>query len=297
LDDLEVLVGDETGESEATVEAAGDPRVDYRRNPRRLGYGDNHVALLDRARGRYLAILHDDDWWEQTYLSTIAAILDAEPSVGVACCDVRRNMGDGTGPEGRWPIPLAPGRNENVLELLLCEEWFLLPSATMFRREVWEGPARQWQSDLHTTELQLYLSAAEAGWAFYYLPKPLVHWVQHEGQSSFHRQPDYGLAMAEDVLQFWARWLKGRPVNLTEATSHQRAKVQLRRARALILLNRRKEAREALAEAAALEGPDLPGLRRIAFAARLPAPLLQVGLGAKRTAQRAAPTLLDRLRR
>ena len=53
LDDIEVLVGDETGESKTAVDAIGDRRVSYHRNPHRLGFTGNHVALLDRAKGRY----------------------------------------------------------------------------------------------------------------------------------------------------------------------------------------------------------------------------------------------------
>ena len=297
LDDIEVLVGDETGESKTAVDAIGDRRVSYHRNPRRLGFTGNHVALLDRARGRYLAILHDDDWWEPTYLSSLTAVLDADPVVGVAFCDVSRDVEGGAEQEGDWPIPLVPGRNEDVLQVLLREEWFLLPSATVLRREVWDGPAREWQPDLHTADLQLYLSAAEAGWAFHYLPKPLVHWVQHRGQSGAHRGGDFGLAMADDVLEFWTRWLGIRPASLADATSRQRAMSQLRRARALILLKRRAAALDALTEAVNLAGPDLPGRRQLVFAARVPAPLLRVGLGVKRAAQSAAGAVLDRSRR
>jgi hypothetical protein len=72
---------------------------------------------------------------------------------------------------------------------------------------------------------------------------------------------------------------------------------QLRRARALILLKRRAAALDALTEAVNLAGPDLPGRRRLAFAARVPAPLLQVGLGAKRVAQSTAHAVLARSRR
>jgi glycosyltransferase involved in cell wall biosynthesis len=297
LEDLEVLVGDETGESESAVHAVGDSRVDYRRNARRLGFSGNHTALLDRARGRYLAVLHDDDWWEPTYLSSLTAVLDVDPAVGVACCDVSRVSESDIAPEGTWPIPLAPGRNDDVLDVLLREEWFLLPSATVFRREVWDGPAREWQDDLHTTDLQLYLSAAKAGWAFHYLPEPLVHWGQHSGQSGAHRGGDFGLAMADDVLEFWARWLCLHPASYADATSRQRAHAQLRRARALILLGRKEAAAAALAEAVALAGSDLPGLRRLALAARLPMPLLRIGLGAKRATQRTTQTLLKRIRK
>ena len=164
----------------------------------------------------------------------------------------------------------------------------LLPSATVFRREVWDGPAREWPPDISTADLQLYLSAAEAAWAFYYLPKPLVHWVQHRDQSGAHRGGDFGLAVIDEALRFWACWLSSRPAGLADTTSRQRAMSQLRRAQT-ILLKRRAAALDALTEAVNLAGPDLPGRRRLAFAARVPAPLLQVGLGAKRVAQEHSP--------
>ena len=208
-----------------------------------------------------------------------------------------RDVEGGAGEVGSWPIPLVPGRHDAVLKVLVREEWFLLPSATVFRREVWDGPAREWPPDISTADLQLYLSAAEAAWAFYYLPKPLVHWVQHRDQSGAHRGGDFGLAVIDEALRFWARWLSSRPAGLADTTSRQRAMSQLRRARALILLKRRAAALDALTEAVNLAGPDLPGRRRLAFAARVPAPLLQVGLGAKRVAQSTAHAVLARSRR
>ena len=51
FDDFEVLIGDETGAAEPAVVEAADPRVVYHRNPARLGFSKNHLALLDRAAG------------------------------------------------------------------------------------------------------------------------------------------------------------------------------------------------------------------------------------------------------
>jgi glycosyltransferase involved in cell wall biosynthesis len=288
LDDFEVLIGDETGDSAVEVAAANDPRVDYRRNPVRLGAARNHVALLDRARGAYHAVLHDDDWWEPTYLSALVGALEADPAVGVACCDTVRDVPGG--PPSAWPVPLIPGRNDDVLELLVREEWALLPTSAVWRREVWQGPAREWPDDLCTADLQLFLAAAEAGWAFTYVPRALAHWVQHTGQSGTQRGGDFGLTAASDAVEFWDRWLAGRPRRFRELSAHQRATSQLRRARALLLAGQRVRARAALDEAVALAGRDLAGRRRLAVAAALPTPALQVAVEAKRVGQR----LLDR---
>src|SRR5580658_9911228 len=86
LSDFEVLIGDETGSAAGPVAELADPRLHYQRNPHRLGFTKNHGALLDRATGRYVAILHDDDWWEPSYLSSLVAVLDADPTLGMACC-------------------------------------------------------------------------------------------------------------------------------------------------------------------------------------------------------------------
>jgi glycosyltransferase involved in cell wall biosynthesis len=267
LDDLEVLIGDETGQCEGFVTALGDCRVDYLRNPARLGFSANHVALLDRARGRYLAVLHDDDRWDPAYLARMVDVLEREPEVGLACCQVVLDRGDDS--SELWPVPLPPGRSDDLLEVLLGQEWFMLLNSTLWRREVWTGPARDWP-DLCCGDLQFFLSAAEARWPVYFLESVLATYSIHRGQSGAWRGKDNGLAVADDVLTFWDGWLAGRPSELAQRTALPRARWHTRRARALILAGRSREARREVAAAEALAGADLPELRRIRMAAALP---------------------------
>jgi len=276
--DFEVIIGDETGDAKPAVDARGDPRVRYYHNPHRLGFAANHVAILDRAQGRYVTVQHDDDWWEPGYLSSLVAVLDSDPEIGLACCATLLDHG---GRQELWPFPLRPGRHEHVLGDLLREEWFLLLNATMWRREVWAGPARQWP-DLCCGDLQLFLSAADADWPLFYLPEPLAHWVQHAEQSGAWRGSDHGLGVADDVLAFWDRWLEGRPQSQVELTGRQRARWHLRRARALLLAGRPAEAREAINDASRATGSDLPGLWRLKLASRLPPLAVRGAIGTKR---------------
>ncbi|MDR3651176.1 MAG: glycosyltransferase family 2 protein [Acidimicrobiales bacterium] len=278
FEDFEVLIGDETGEAEPLVVAVNDPRVRYYPNPHRLGFAANHVALLDRARGRYMTVQHDDDWWEPRYLSSLVAVLDGDPGIGLACCgtvldhDEHREL---------WPFPLRPGRHAHVLEDLLREDWFLLLNATVWRRQVWTGAARQWP-DLRCGDLQLFLSAAEDDWSLFYLPEPLAHWVQHDEQSGAWRGSDHGLGVADDVLAFWDGWLEGRPAHQVALTERQRATWHLRRARALLLAGRSSEARVAIRSASGCTGAHLPGLWRMRIASRLPPSVVSGAVGAKR---------------
>ncbi|HEY5025193.1 MAG TPA: glycosyltransferase family 2 protein [Acidimicrobiales bacterium] len=287
LSDFEVLIGDETGSAQAPVAELADPRLRYHRNPHRLGFTKNHGALLDRATGRYVAILHDDDWWEPKYLSSLVAVLEADPALGMACCATVVDFGPGG--TMRWPVPLSAGRHDNVIDVLLREEWFLLPISTMWRGQLWEGPARQWPA-LCCADLQLFLSIADAGWDLYYLPEPLAHWVQHSGQSGAWRGSDLGLGVADDVLAFWDDWLQGRADAEVALATRQRARWHLRRARALILAGRAPEARAsvgravAMARASALDRRELPGLVQLSVASRLPAAAVRAGVGLKRSA-------------
>jgi glycosyltransferase involved in cell wall biosynthesis len=290
LPDFEVLIGDETGLAEQAVDGAGDGRVDYRRNPQRLGFTQNHVALFDRVRGRYVAVMHDDDWWEPSYLSSLVSVLDANPRMGMACCATVVDYGHGdTSP---WPMPVAPGAHDRIIETLLREEWFLLPISTVWRSELWTGPARAWP-ELCCSDLQLFLSIADAGWGLYYLPEPLAHWVQHRGQSGAWRGADHGLGVADDVLAFWDLWLEDRPPELVALSNRTRARWHLRRARALVLSGRSAEARAevrraaALGRVSALDPTELPGLRQLRLATRLPNGLARGAVALKRMASTA----------
>ena len=286
LEDFEVLIGDETGAAEPVVAEVDDPRVQYQKNPQRLGFTKNHGALLDRAAGRYMAVLHDDDWWEPSYLSSLVAVLDADPEVGMACCATL--LDDDHGHTTRWPVPLGAGRHDHLVDVLLREDWFLLPISTMWRRELWAGPARQWP-ELCCADLQFFLSAADAGWALYYLADPLAHWVQHRGQSGAWRGSDNGLGVADDVLAFWAGWLQGRPGEQAALANRQRARWHLRRARALLLAGRAGEARADIGEASSLRRAsglartELPGLGRLSVASHLPSFAVRAGVGLKRS--------------
>ncbi len=287
FDDFEVLIGDDAGLVGAAVDDIDDPRVHYERRVVPLGIARNHVALLDRAVGRYVAVLHDDDCWEPSYLSSLVSALETHPEVGMACCGTLVDRG----PESSvpWPVPLEEGSHHDLIELLLREDWFLLPTSTMWRRELWTGPARQWP-DLSCGDLQFFLSAADAGWGLHYLPRVLAHRVQHDGQVSAWRGPDHGLRAADDVLAFWGWWLEGRPDEQVELTNRQRARWHLRRARALLLAGRSPEARAALARASELRHasgiarPELPGLRRLTVSSRLPSAAVRVGVNLKRCA-------------
>src|SRR5690348_6615157 len=81
VDAVEVIVGDDGRRGQAVVEQLAEHRIRYQRNPNRLGIANNWNRLLDSARGRYLALLMDDDRWDPSFLRKVLAVFDEHPDV------------------------------------------------------------------------------------------------------------------------------------------------------------------------------------------------------------------------
>jgi glycosyltransferase involved in cell wall biosynthesis len=178
FEDLDVIVSDDSGGGlRAAVEAAGDPRVRYYPNPERLGFARNHTTSLDRATGRLIAFLHDDDWWAPDYLATAVGVLDRDPELGLVCTDVW--LADDGRLRRRANRP-PPGRHDRWLHLVMRHPHFQ-PTSTVLRREVWERGRRVWP-DVGIGDLVLWIDAARAGWPMYWVDVPLTYYHQHGGQ-------------------------------------------------------------------------------------------------------------------
>src|SRR5689334_22771178 len=166
IDDLEVLVGDDSGGRLAdAVQATGDRRVTHIANPERLGFTRNRTMLLDRAAGRFIAFLHDDDRWLPGYLEAALAALRDDPELGMACTAYLIDRGTDT--MSREATSPPPGRHTAWLPLVLAHGQFI-PSNTVMRREVWEQVRREWP-EVVIGDLVLWLDAAQAGWPMRWL--------------------------------------------------------------------------------------------------------------------------------
>jgi predicted O-linked N-acetylglucosamine transferase (SPINDLY family)/glycosyltransferase involved in cell wall biosynthesis len=71
---------------EPIVREVGRGRVDYYRQPINLGLIGNWNALLNRARGRWVHMLHDDDRVLPGFYSSLRGGLEMETDVGMAFC-------------------------------------------------------------------------------------------------------------------------------------------------------------------------------------------------------------------
>ncbi len=81
----------------------GDPRISYVTTGGHVGAAANMSGLIQRGEAPFVALLHDDDRWEPTFLARRVAFLEAHPDCGLVCSSGK--VIDETGAVVR-PIPV-----------------------------------------------------------------------------------------------------------------------------------------------------------------------------------------------
>jgi glycosyltransferase involved in cell wall biosynthesis len=183
ISDLEVVVSDDSGRHAPVAASFGDARVRYSQNPGPRGPVANLRRVFSLARGRFLALLDEDDLWLPDFLEAVLEPFASHPDrLGLAFSDIWL---EAAGRRVRWPTTVRPGRHDGFLAAVLHGAP-LLPSATLIRREVWEQGEREHPLDERAVADQtMWIRAALAGWAFHRVDRPLVVYRQHPGQISW----------------------------------------------------------------------------------------------------------------
>jgi glycosyltransferase involved in cell wall biosynthesis len=137
---------------------------------------------LALARGRYLALLDSDDAWLPEKTARQIALLEADPSLGMVLCDVRREDRDGRLIdlfERRRQIPTDGPALRWVLQ-----DPALAPVSALFRREVYETVGGFDESLRTAEDLDFHLRVA-ARWPIGVVPEALARAMRdHDGLSA-----------------------------------------------------------------------------------------------------------------
>jgi hypothetical protein len=140
--------------------------------------------LMSEARGRYLVLMDDDDWWLPGFLDATIARLEADPELGVVFTNFFHSAG---GALCTRDSTFAEGRHDDFLTTFLRGDAPIGISFAVMRREVWEESERaQPLQDDAAVDATVWMRAAQAGWPFYFIPDRLGVYRLHAGQMS-HR--------------------------------------------------------------------------------------------------------------
>jgi glycosyltransferase involved in cell wall biosynthesis len=201
VSDWELLVCDDcsTQDLGTTVEAIGDPRVKYYRNPTRLGATRNHQRAVQLSQGQYVITLNSDDLLLPECLATAGACLDRNPSAAGVYFSLTY-LRDGK-VDGCQHMPKIRYANA---EVFAAEPWLeryvgTTPSCCLFRRKSFEQIAGYRTSLRFAYDWDFYMRLMKLGGGVMFLPEVLAVYRRHQEQMVQQNTLD-GL---RDMLDLW----------------------------------------------------------------------------------------------
>ena len=174
---MEILVVDDAspGDLSGLVSEAGRGRVRYLRNASKLGLYPSTNAAIEATNGRFIHILHDDDWVANGFYRKMQEAIEACPDAGVAFCQNEvfyERSGRTWSPP---PFRASTGLMDRNFLIRLATECPLNLPAIVFGRETFERVGL-FRTDLPMmADWEWYVrSAVQCGWL--HLPERLATW-------------------------------------------------------------------------------------------------------------------------
>ena len=191
--ELEILILDDASPDETAAvaaEFADDQRVTYVRHSKNLGITGNWRAGIERAKGEFFCLLHDDDTFEPTFVESLLLPMQHNDSLILAFCDHwmmdaqgSRNTHDSEATNNRFRRHrLTTGILPDFAASALVDSSIPV-GATLFRRSMIELTfiAEQAKGSIDSW---LFYQCVRTGRNAYYLPDRLMNYRTHSGGMS-----------------------------------------------------------------------------------------------------------------
>jgi glycosyltransferase involved in cell wall biosynthesis len=186
---LEIIVSDNfsTEKTQDIVESFCDTRIRYWRQPENIGMFANQMHAFKMAQGKYVASLHDDDIWNEDFVTKLVPILEENLDLILAFCDqyiIDANgaidyVGTEENTRGFKRDKLAKGVHQNFCQIGLVDKSIPTAASCLIRNDFvdWDSipPEVGGMWDLYLT----YICCISGHKAYYY-PERLTRYRAHE---------------------------------------------------------------------------------------------------------------------
>jgi hypothetical protein len=197
-ENVQIEVVDDRSDSPAVVkqvvESAADRRIALRRNESRLGMVGNWNECLRRARGRWIHLLHDDDYVRPGFYATLRAAIEGNDDVGLAFTDAVTVDDSGKQTSTYAPFGQHRGLMPDWTQWAAISNQVLTPAVVM-RRAAVEQVGGFHPSLTHAVDWEMWMRLA-AHFAAWHEPQVLACYRQHES-SETDRQSQSGENVAD----------------------------------------------------------------------------------------------------
>lgn len=183
---LELFVVDDgstdNGLNIVTEMANHDPRVSILSHPNGENRGQSasiNLGLL-AANGEYICVLDSDDYWDPTFVESLAKVLDNDSDVGLVYCN---GQGVNAKEEYLYDLLSISHAENNQPGLLLENCYFCLPSASMVRTQFYQHAGGYNEAYRTAQDHDMAIRLAEIAKLDYW-PEKLMSYRRHENSIS-----------------------------------------------------------------------------------------------------------------
>jgi len=201
LGDIEIILLDDGASDEYRqyVDALGDRRVRYHRNPERLGAMQNMFAAIHAGAGEYVMAFHEDDLLSRGYLSTAVGILNSNPSCGFVACQLREFRQDPSQSDLDRDVPYPAyekfGSAAELVRGILRGTADPMFGSVVYRRAALAGVRPDHARYATLVDRPFLLSVVERGWTAAVIREPIAWYRHHPGEGDTRH-----LAMTADHI-------------------------------------------------------------------------------------------------
>ena len=196
---FEVIVTDDSNSDaiKAICDSFNNLQIRYRTNPQALGVALNLRIAISEARGKYIAILNDDDVWESEFLEMLVPPLQQDSNIVLGFCDHWLISEDGrkdmrsSDINSAWygRSKLAEGKVNKLEDLVLEKNGVPMAMAAIFRKDAIDlGLLVPDVAGAYDFWLSCLLAAS--GKSAYYISKRLTRYRVHGQMETGRRAPD-----------------------------------------------------------------------------------------------------------
>lgn len=187
-----------------------DPRIIGLHSEINVGPGAARNLGINKAQGKYIAIIDDDDIALPNRLEVQKKVLDDYPEVGLVCSIVefinkdRETIGYSTSTPNNAKFPAEP---DDIFVRLYLEGSIIANPTIMARKEVWDKfkyPAQPWDAE----DRFLFLQMAASGVRMKLIEQPLVKMLHDPGHKSLTALAYQKRIQAKrQILSMTRKWL------------------------------------------------------------------------------------------
>lgn len=226
-DEMQIEVIDDCStkdDPQAVVDEFGRGRVTFFRQPKNAGAQATFTTCIQRAKGRWVHILHGDDMVLPGYYERLRQAAEKEPTIGAAFCrwiniDEDNNWINLSAVESK-----TPGILRNLLKQLIVRNRIAFPSISV-KRNTYEALGGFHPKLFHCADWDMWKRIC-ANYPVWYEPTPLAHWRLHAGSDTSRLIMTAGNVIDErNAVEHAQSYLRG--TDMAELTSQAKEHIAL----------------------------------------------------------------------